>query len=147
MGDSWNHWATIPSTVLLTFFLLGIEELGVQIEEPFGILPLEAFADGSIEGVVQDMRESYKKGLFGPTTPGSTLPCPANVKVVAATSTSRLEDAAFSDGKNEMAPGGYVVSDRAPRWMRSVLEDENTASRGGAQTPPFESTKPEDPPN
>lgn len=30
----------IPASVTIAFFLLGIEEIGVQIEEPFGILPL-----------------------------------------------------------------------------------------------------------
>jgi len=48
VDSSWNHLATIPSSALIVFFLLGIEELGLQIEEPFGILPLEAFVDGSI---------------------------------------------------------------------------------------------------
>ena len=32
---SWNHWFMIPSTVIISFFLLGIEELGIQLEEPF----------------------------------------------------------------------------------------------------------------
>mmetsp|Transcript_27972 Transcript_27972/g.71487 ORF Transcript_27972/g.71487 Transcript_27972/m.71487 type:complete len:434 (+) Transcript_27972:69-1370(+) len=66
MGESWNHWATIPATAALAIFLFGIEELGIQIEEPFGILPLEALCDGSIEAVVVDMRDSYTKGHFGP---------------------------------------------------------------------------------
>jgi Bestrophin, RFP-TM, chloride channel len=35
-------WATIPSAGLIAFLLLGIEEIGVQIEEPFSILPLGA---------------------------------------------------------------------------------------------------------
>merc|ERR1719453_1860981 len=65
MSGSWNHWVTIPSTALLAFFLFGIDELGIQIEEPFGILPLEALCDTSIEGVVMDMQASYKKGHFG----------------------------------------------------------------------------------
>ena len=30
----------VPATVLIAFLLLGVEEIGVQIEEPFGILPL-----------------------------------------------------------------------------------------------------------
>ena len=34
-------WATVPVDVILGFFLLGIEEIGVQIEEPLGVLPLE----------------------------------------------------------------------------------------------------------
>jgi len=65
MNGSWNHWAVIPATTILAIFLFGIEELGIQIEEPFGILPLEALCDTSIEGVVMDMQESYKKGFFG----------------------------------------------------------------------------------
>ena len=34
------HWAIIPVSAVIAFLLLGIEEIGVQIEEPFGILPL-----------------------------------------------------------------------------------------------------------
>ena len=30
----------IPASVTIAFLLLGVEEIGVQIEEPFGILPL-----------------------------------------------------------------------------------------------------------
>ena len=36
------HWVTIPASGVIAFLLLGIEEIGVQIEEPFGILPLGA---------------------------------------------------------------------------------------------------------
>jgi predicted membrane chloride channel (bestrophin family) len=35
-------WWTIPASVAIAYLLLGIEEIGVQIEEPFAILPLEA---------------------------------------------------------------------------------------------------------
>jgi len=41
--------------MVITFFLLGIEELGVQIEEPFSILPMEAFCDASIGNVLNEM--------------------------------------------------------------------------------------------
>ena len=34
------HWVMVPAAVLIAFLLLGVEEIGVQIEEPFGILPL-----------------------------------------------------------------------------------------------------------
>merc|ERR1719387_352273 len=71
MNGSWNHWAVIPATTILAIFLFGIEELGIQIEEPFGILPLEALCDTSIEGVVMDMQESYKKGFFGELRDGT----------------------------------------------------------------------------
>jgi len=52
---SWNHLASIPSAVVVAFFLLGTEELGLQIEEPFGILPMEAFCEGSIGAVLNEM--------------------------------------------------------------------------------------------
>lgn len=34
-------WGTIPAIAFIGLLLLGIEEIGVEIEEPFGILPLE----------------------------------------------------------------------------------------------------------
>lgn len=48
IDPSWNHLASIPAVGAITFFLLGIEELGLQIEEPFSLLPMEAYCDGSI---------------------------------------------------------------------------------------------------
>lgn len=33
-------WMTVPSVALLSFIFLGIDEIGVQVEEPFAILPL-----------------------------------------------------------------------------------------------------------
>lgn len=55
MGNYWNHWPVVPATFFLAFFLFGIEEIGIQIEEPFSILPLEALCDGAIEGIVTEM--------------------------------------------------------------------------------------------
>lgn len=34
------RWATIPISALCAFLMLGIDEIGVQIEEPFHVLPL-----------------------------------------------------------------------------------------------------------
>ena len=100
-SQSWNHWTTIPGTALLAIFLFGIEELGIQIEEPFGILPLEALCDGSIEGVVMDMRASYEEGQFGPlaSQPAmpaaekpSTTPPPAVVEMKEAEAEAELAE-------------------------------------------------------
>ena len=41
-------WGSVPASVVIAFLLLGIEEIGVQIEEPFGILPLGALFRSSI---------------------------------------------------------------------------------------------------
>lgn len=48
-------WATVPATLLVSFVFLGIEEIGVEIENPFGTdendLPLEAICE-TIQGNV-----------------------------------------------------------------------------------------------
>ena len=41
----WNNYALIPAIVCLSTFLFGIEELSNQMEEPFTILPMQAFCD------------------------------------------------------------------------------------------------------
>jgi len=43
--DTWNHVGMVPATAVLALFMFGIEELGTQLEEPFTILPMQAFCD------------------------------------------------------------------------------------------------------
>jgi len=64
MGNSWNHWATVPVTFFISLFLFGIEEIGIQIEEPFGILPLEALCNGAIEATIKEMMAAQEKGDY-----------------------------------------------------------------------------------
>eukprot|EP00441_Pelagodinium_beii_P047179 CAMPEP_0197623544 /NCGR_PEP_ID=MMETSP1338-20131121/3541_1 /TAXON_ID=43686 ORGANISM="Pelagodinium beii, Strain RCC1491" /NCGR_SAMPLE_ID=MMETSP1338 /ASSEMBLY_ACC=CAM_ASM_000754 /LENGTH=409 /DNA_ID=CAMNT_0043193555 /DNA_START=32 /DNA_END=1261 /DNA_ORIENTATION=+ len=40
------HWLIVPASVIISTFIFGIEELGVLIEEPFSVLPLQKMADG-----------------------------------------------------------------------------------------------------
>jgi len=44
-NGSWNHIAEIPAIALASVFMFGIEELATQLEEPFTILPMQAFCD------------------------------------------------------------------------------------------------------
>jgi len=44
--STWNHIVMIPCCAISAFFYFGIEELAVQLEEPFSILPLDKMADG-----------------------------------------------------------------------------------------------------
>lgn len=44
--DTWNHIGMIPCSAVIAFFFFGIEELAVQLEEPFSILPLTSLTDG-----------------------------------------------------------------------------------------------------
>jgi len=45
-GNSWNHVGMIPISAIISFFFFGIEELSVQLEEPFSILPLANMTAG-----------------------------------------------------------------------------------------------------
>jgi predicted membrane chloride channel (bestrophin family) len=38
-------FSVIPTVAIVAVFLFGIEELAVQLEEPFGILPMQKFCD------------------------------------------------------------------------------------------------------
>jgi putative membrane protein len=39
----------IPASAMLALFMFGIEELAVQLEEPFSILPMQRFCDGILQ--------------------------------------------------------------------------------------------------
>jgi putative membrane protein len=43
--DTWNHLGMVPATAVISLFLFGIDELATQLEEPFTILPMQAFCD------------------------------------------------------------------------------------------------------
>eukprot|EP00526_Cylindrotheca_closterium_P030078 CAMPEP_0113626284 /NCGR_PEP_ID=MMETSP0017_2-20120614/13593_1 /TAXON_ID=2856 /ORGANISM="Cylindrotheca closterium" /LENGTH=57 /DNA_ID=CAMNT_0000536459 /DNA_START=69 /DNA_END=242 /DNA_ORIENTATION=- /assembly_acc=CAM_ASM_000147 len=47
-------------------FLLGIEELATQLEEPFSILPMEKMCEGSIRTAVMEQVERSKAGIQSP---------------------------------------------------------------------------------
>ncbi len=44
-SSSWNHVALIPAVAVISTMLFGIEEIGTQLEEPFTVLPMQAFCD------------------------------------------------------------------------------------------------------
>ena len=53
-----GHLALLPTTTLFSIFLFGIEELAVQLEEPFSILPLEVLCNdvkAAAEGMIAAM--------------------------------------------------------------------------------------------
>mmetsp|Transcript_37082 Transcript_37082/g.120054 ORF Transcript_37082/g.120054 Transcript_37082/m.120054 type:complete len:137 (-) Transcript_37082:352-762(-) len=64
LGESWNHWATIPATFVISFFLFGIEEAGIQLEEPFSVLPIEAFCNGAIAAAADEMLAADGSKVF-----------------------------------------------------------------------------------
>jgi len=56
------NWAVVIIIPLIASLLCGIEEIGVQIEEPFGILPLEALC-AKLKSNVEDTIEIDKQCL------------------------------------------------------------------------------------
>jgi len=57
MAEYWNHWVTLPTSLIIALFLFGVEEIGIQIEEPFSILPIEAFCNGAITAHMAEMNK------------------------------------------------------------------------------------------
>ena len=43
--QSVNNWILVPSVGILALFLFGIEELAIQLEEPYSILPMKFYCD------------------------------------------------------------------------------------------------------
>lgn len=43
--NTWNHIGMVPAAFVISIFLFGIEELAVQLEEPFSILPMQGFCN------------------------------------------------------------------------------------------------------
>merc|ERR1719217_51499 len=64
LNGSWDHWATVPAEFIIAFFLFGIEEVGIQTEEPFSILPLEAFCNGAITATYEEILKAENEDRF-----------------------------------------------------------------------------------
>jgi len=56
----YSGWAMVPLAALISFVLLGIEEIGIFLEEPFSVLALEHLC-GSCADCIQSMSKSDKE--------------------------------------------------------------------------------------
>ncbi|CAL5220646.1 g2691 [Coccomyxa viridis] len=56
-------WTSVPASGIISFLLLGIEEIGVQIEEPFGILPIEQICETAEDEIRHDIHNDQVRGL------------------------------------------------------------------------------------
>ena len=65
-GFMWNHIGMLPTMAMLGILLFGIEELATQMEEPFTILPMQAFCDKI--GAWCDEISNWEDGTNGITT-------------------------------------------------------------------------------
>jgi ion channel-forming bestrophin family protein len=67
----WNHFAMVPVMMVLSGFMLGIEELSCQLEEPFSILPMAKMCQHSIRDLVMDQVERSIQMMTKPTEAGT----------------------------------------------------------------------------
>jgi len=51
------HWGVVPATIVVSYLLFGIDEIAIQMEEPFSVLPLEVLCDG-LQRDVKEMLDS-----------------------------------------------------------------------------------------
>lgn len=65
-------WVTPFITAVVTFLLLGVENIGIQIEEPFEVLPIQAISDACIAGV-HEVMERHAGKLRGLPTQRETV--------------------------------------------------------------------------
>jgi len=67
-ANTWNHAGMIPATAAISIFLFGIEELATQLEEPFTILPMQAFCDKIYNWCNEIVSfDAYSNGMFDGT--------------------------------------------------------------------------------
>ena len=45
-SQSWNHVGLIPASAIISFFFFGIEQISIELEEPFSVLPLVNMTEG-----------------------------------------------------------------------------------------------------
>ncbi|PRW56885.1 UPF0187 chloroplastic [Chlorella sorokiniana] len=96
------RWAMLPIAILIAFLLLGIEEIGVQIEEPFSILPL-CHICRTIRRNVEELLEAHSSdNKFGP---GMSSGKPSAAGLVEAV-LMRQREAAEQLPPTPLQPGG-----------------------------------------
>lgn len=117
------HWLVVPVTIMLSYFLLGIEELGVQIEEPFSVLPLESMAAG-IEGSIFEALNCAEDRYDTP-----------NPKTMDVTGAEQVKEEALAEevvyqnmpstlgivsATKTTVDGNNIVTQETPKWYKGM---------------------------
>ncbi|KAG2444882.1 hypothetical protein HXX76_001620 [Chlamydomonas incerta] len=111
-------WATIPVVCTISFLLLGIEDIGVQIEEPFSILPLpEICADLHTSAQLAVTQRKLVRCLAAPDS------CDADWEALASTSLSSMEELGGAVAVGARAAGA------APRTGSGISSGASAAHR------------------
>ena len=135
LANTWNHVGMIPTSILLSTFLFGIEELATQLEEPFTILPMQAFCDKIYNWCTEIM--TFAPGDNGfqtkPVKPEHAyfVPAvdPATVRETPDGKTPILESPSTSRFPRSYKPEDYMT-DGAPRRKKRFSRLRKWVGRG-----------------
>ena len=98
-GKSWNHLAMIPAIVVISTMLFGIEEIGTQLEEPFTVLPMQAFCDKIYNWCVE-----IQTWMPGDNGRGRRTQDPKHVLYFSEQESAAHEEASLTMMMNAMTP-------------------------------------------
>ncbi len=96
---AYTHWLTIPIMMVITMLLVGVENIGIQCEQPLMVLPLSSLAAGcraAVEGVGISHAGAIKFA--------SASSCATAVHAAAA-----VNEAAFNGMHGEFPPPGITT--------------------------------------
>ncbi len=119
------QWGILPATLLISFFLLGIDEIAIQLEEPFGILPLESLCDTIQRNVfeilerrndVKDVVRRYKANTGQGRAPTGWAPPPRTAVLLD-------EEGSIPPAADTYMHVVFESNDRASH-MRTLEEDD-----------------------
>ncbi|GLC69357.1 hypothetical protein PLESTF_000820400 [Pleodorina starrii] len=134
------HWSMLPVIALIGFLLLGIDEIGITIEEPFGILPLDVICTRAQTDVVslikddQDVVQYIAAVRQGRTTGQSSLPPPAAAPAAPAAAAATPVVVPSVAGRSDSPTG--PSSSSQPGVMRTVASLFSNVRNGiGAVAP------------
>ncbi|GIL49208.1 hypothetical protein Vafri_5346 [Volvox africanus] len=113
-------WLTPLVAVIIAFLLLGVENIGVQVEEPFHVLPLYDICR-AIEANVKEMQNAFSGGAVDG---GHTRPSAADLAALALTRNTTVNGQggpAGRGGPKERRSSSPVPVDTAPAVLAATL--------------------------
>ncbi|KXZ52338.1 hypothetical protein GPECTOR_10g970 [Gonium pectorale] len=131
-------WCVVPVEAILTYLLLGIDEIAIQMEEPFGILPLENFCDAvqqSVEQVtrmdhsVHDVVSSYVCALV-PAAPATAAAPPVAAPPATAMGGTASAVVAAAAAEESSPVAASVTATAAPGDLNRAARDQGSGMEG-----------------
>ena len=126
-SSSWNHIAMIPAATIVSVMLFGIEEIGTQLEEPFTVLPMQAFCDKIYNWCMEIV--SWAPGDNGRET---SAPKPEHAYFIEGGET--VNGAGYAPDPVPAAAAAAVAAPPAPAVVQS--SSSSTSTSAPAPSPP-----------